>query len=72
MNDDAKPPTKQPRLNASTTFTDAEINGLDEITSTLLRGGDARVLARQPAMKKVLCKVVVMKEAIAAKREGRS
>lgn len=57
-------PLKELRMSASASFTKAEVNGLDEIFNILLRGGDARTLARSVPMKKVLCKVLVMKEAI--------
>lgn len=59
-------------MSASASFTKAEVNGLDEIFNILLRGGDARTLARSVPMKKVLCKVLVMKEAIERQTKRRA
>lgn len=41
---------KKPGTNAGNTFTQAEIEGMVQLCNLLQRGGDARVMIRQPAI----------------------
>lgn len=60
------------RLAASTSFTEEEIEGLDSLLSTLRRGGDARLIARSPAMVNVSRKVLNMKATLERQRARRA
>lgn len=48
----------------STSLNEAEIDGLSEIINVMLRGGDARTIAKSPTMKRLLCKVHALKKTI--------
>lgn len=60
------------RIAASTSFTEAEVQGLDTLLSMLRRGGDASLVARSPAMQNVHRKVLSMKEALERQRGRRA
>lgn len=49
------------RVSASQSFTEDEVSVLDAIISTVLRGGDARILARSRAARTLMQKVQTMK-----------
>lgn len=59
-----KPRGVAPRITASQSFNEDEIKVLDGIFSTLLRGGDPKILMRSPAAKNVMRKVQTMKASI--------
>lgn len=48
-------------LRASMSFSDEELLALDSILSVVRRGGDARMIARQPAAVRVAAKVARMR-----------
>jgi hypothetical protein len=52
--------TDLPRIAASQSFTEEEVLALDSLLSIVRRGGDARLIARSPAMRKVQQKAVAM------------
>lgn len=62
-----------PRIAASQSFTEAEVRWLDELFSTLLRGGDARVLVRSKsdARAGVIRKVGSMRRTIDTQKRKR-
>ena len=61
-----------PRPNsAANTFAEGEINLLDVILKTLLRGGDAGTLTRSPDFAGVMRKVQAMKSSIERRKAGK-
>lgn len=56
-----KPRGLMPRVSASQSFTEDEVNVLDAIVSTILRGGDAKILARSPAARSLMQKAQRMR-----------
>jgi hypothetical protein len=59
-----KPRGLMPRVAASQSFTEDEVNVLDAIVLTILRGGDAKILARSPAARSLMQKVQRMKASV--------
>lgn len=57
---------------ASTSFSDREVQFLDELLRCCIRGGDPRVLLRAPARKSVLAKVRTMRAVVEKGREQRA
>lgn len=60
------------RLAASTSLTEEEILALDALLSVLRRGGDARTIARSPAITKLTRKVLGMKLTLERQHERRA
>lgn len=64
--------TKAVRIAASQSFSEEEIEALDQLLKLILRGGDTYATVRSEAMISVMRKVLVMKTAIARqKRKAR-
>ena len=53
-----------PRLAASQSFTGDEVRLLDQILSTLLRGGDMRILTKSPAYGGLMRKAGAMRRRV--------
>lgn len=58
------------RLSASNSFTLEEVMCLDAILSAILRGGDARILARSDAGRSLMRKAITMRKSIESKKLG--
>ena len=61
-----------PRLGASQSFNEAEVQALDVIVSTILRGGDTRALQKNPAIAGLARKAQGMKASLERARAARS
>lgn len=61
-----------PRIAASQSFTGEEVDALDLLFRTVRRGGDARMLMRQPVFVKVQRKVEAMRARVAEVRDARA
>lgn len=63
-----------PRVAASQSFTEAEVDWLDQLFRTILRGGDVSIIARHdPELRaKLAQKVVAMKQSIARQKKRRA
>lgn len=46
------------RVAANTTFTDAEVRALCELLRAAVRGGDSRIIARNPGVRSAMGKLV--------------
>lgn len=57
---------------ASTSFTEEELSALHEIMNIVRKGGDARIVARQPAAVRAAQKVQRMRQAIEEQKAGSS
>jgi hypothetical protein len=60
------------RIAASTSFTEAEVQGIDELFRAMRRGADTRLMARSPVLANVQRKVQTMVAAIARQKERRA
>jgi hypothetical protein len=58
----------RPGSSAAQSFTAEEIAALEQILTTLRRGGDASVMARQPVVVRIARKVDAMTRSIARQR----
>lgn len=59
------------RLTASQSFNAEEVDLIEQIFSTLLRGGDTDVLRRAPAFGSIYRKVLAMKKRVKIQHEKR-
>lgn len=65
-------PTKYlPRLAASQSFSEVEVEWLMQLITILLRGGDARMLMRAPEANRILFKLQAMKDRIEVVKKER-
>jgi hypothetical protein len=55
---------RTPRIAASTSFSEAEVEALDQLMRAILGGRDCKVLMRNKVFPKIAAKVVTMKRTI--------
>lgn len=60
------------KLAASTSFTPAELDALDELLGVVRRGGDARVIVRAPSFGDIARKVLAMRHTVERQRVRRA